>query len=390
MIQRAAEHELRQLAAQFKAIALIGPRQSGKTTLTRSVFTDKPYVNLENPDQRRYALEDPRGFLAQFSGGAIFDEVQRAPELLSYLQQLLDETQETGKFILTGSNNILMQDHMVQSLAGRVAYLTLLPFSGEELKGRKASEVTTMMYNGFYPPIYDQPVTPQRWYANYIRTYVERDVRQIKNIMNLNAFERFIRLCAGRIGQLLNMNSLAVEAGVDNKTVQSWLGVLENSYVAFRLQPYHTSFNKRLVKMPKLYFYDTGLACALLGIQDPFQLQNHPIRGSLFENTVVLEILKHLHNHGLNNKIYFWRNHTGWEIDLMIDTAGGSFPIEIKSGQTLQSDLFKNLLYWQKLSQQKHGCLVYGGEETQTRSSGITVLPWNRSTEVFALTKSEK
>ncbi len=390
MIQRTAEHELRQLAEQFKAVALIGPRQSGKTTLTRSVFSDKPYVSLENPDQRRFALEDPRGFLSQYSGGAIFDEIQRAPELLSYLQQLLDETQEPGKFILTGSNNILMQDHIVQSLAGRVAYLTLLPFSGEELKERQASDVTTMMYKGFYPPIYDQPVTPQRWYANYIRTYVERDVRQIKNIMDLYAFERFIQLCAGRIGQLLNMNSLAVEAGIDNKTVQSWLGVLENSYVLFRLQPYHNSFNKRLVKMPKLYFYDTGLACSLLGIQDPSQLQNHPIRGSLFENMVVLEILKHLSNHGINNKLYFWRNHTGWEIDLLIDTAGGPIPIEIKSGQTLQSDLFKNLLYWQQLSQQKLGCLVYGGQETQTRSSGITVLPWSRSTEVFSLMRNEK
>lgn len=331
----------------------------------------------------------PRGFLAQYIGGAIFDEIQRAPELLSYLQQLLDETRETGKFILTGSNNILIQDHIVQSLAGRVAYLTLLPFSGEELNERKASDVTTMMYNGFYPPIYDQPVTPQRWYANYIRTYVERDVRQIKNIMDIYVFERFIKLCAGRIGQLLNMNSLAIEAGIDNKTVQSWLGVLENSYVVFRLQPYHSSFKKRLVKMPKLYFYDTGLACALLGIHDPSQLQNHPVRGSLFENMVVLEILKHLNNHGINNKIYFWRNHTGWEIDLLIDSAEGPIPIEIKSGQTLQTDLFKNLLYWQQLSRQKHGCLVYGGQETQTRSSGITVLPWSRSTEVFSLMKNE-
>ncbi len=385
MIPRTSETELRQLAAQFKAVAVTGPRQSGKTTLTRSVFPDKPYVSLENPDIRRYAIEDPRGFLYQYADGVVVDEVQRAPELFSYLQQILDESQEPGRFILTGSNNFLIQDHIVQSLAGRIAYLTLLPFSITELAGSTETDPESMMFKGFYPPLYDQPVSPQTWYANYIRTFVERDVRQIKNIVDLFAFERFIMLCAGRIGQLLNMNSLAVETGVDNKTIQSWIGILESSYILFRLQPHHKSFNKRLVKMPKLYFYDTGLACSLLGISEVTQLLSHPLKGSLFENFAILETLKHLHNYGRHQRLYFWRNHTGWEIDLLIESGTLLFPIEIKAGQTVTPDYFKNLNYWESMSGEGKGAIVYGGSVKQVRSKGITVLPWNRITEIFDL-----
>lgn len=261
MIKREAEEELMKLASQFKAVALIGPRQSGKTTLARHAFRDKPYVNLENPDIRRFALEDTRGFFAQYKGGAILDEAQRVPQLFSYLQQMLDEDKTAGRFIITGSNNFLLQENISQSLAGRIAYLILLPFSLTELQETKTGRLPDFLFNGLYPPIYDQPVETKTWYANYIRTYIERDVRQLKNISDLFAFERFVRLCAGRIGQLLNMSNLAVEVGVDTKTINSWMGILESSFIIYKLQPHHRNFNKRVVKMPKIYFYDTGLAC---------------------------------------------------------------------------------------------------------------------------------
>jgi predicted AAA+ superfamily ATPase len=268
MIHRIAEKTLAKLARQFKAIAIVGPRQSGKTTLARHVFTGKSYANLENPDIRRFATEDPRGFLAQFPDGAILDEMQRVPELFSYLQQILDESRQSGQFILTGSNNFLLQENIAQSLAGRIAYLYLLPFTAGELPQLYTENIHELLFRGLYPPLYDQPVETVQWHNNYIRTYIERDVRQIKNITDLNAFEHFLRLCAGRIGQLLNKNNLAIETGVDNKTVSAWLSVLESSFIIFRLQPHHKNFNKRIVKMPKLYFYDSGLACALLSIQD--------------------------------------------------------------------------------------------------------------------------
>jgi hypothetical protein len=263
MKRRESEKELKELSKQFKSVAVIGPRQSGKTTLVLKVFKEKQYVNLENPDIRRFALEDPRGFLAKYSSGAILGEVQRAPELFSYLQQILDEKNSYGQFILTGSNNFLLQENIVQSLAGRVGYLILLPLSYTEID-EKENEADEMLFRGCYPAVQNKNISPEKYYANYIRTYVERDVRLIKNITNLYLFERFLRLCAGRIGQLLNMNSLAVEVGVDTKTIGAWIGVLEASFILFRLRPFPKNFNKRIVKMPKLYFYDTGLALALL------------------------------------------------------------------------------------------------------------------------------
>lgn len=286
------------MATHFKALAIVGPRQSGKTTLARTVFKDIPYVSLENPDTRAFANGDPRGFLEQFKDGAIFDEAQRSPDLFSYLQQILDEKQENGRFILTGSNNFLLQENISQSLAGRIAYLYLLPFSQEETE--KASQrrfsVEEALFYGGYPPIFDKQIPPEKWLPNYISTYVERDVRQIKNINNLALFERFLKLCAGRIGQLLNMNSLAIEAGVDSKTIASWLSVLESSFIIHLLKPHHKNFNKRLVKMPKLYFYDTGLACSLLGITKTEQIVLHPLKGNLFENYVIAELIKHRYN----------------------------------------------------------------------------------------------
>jgi len=375
MIQRDAENELIKLAEQFKAVAVTGPRQSGKTTLVRKVFSQKPYANLENPDIRRFAVEDPRGFLSNYPLGAILDEVQRAPELFSYLQQILDEHDDKGLFILTGSNNFLLQNNISQSLAGRVAYLFLLPLSLAEISTQAKQDTNQRLLKGGYPALYNEPVEPAKFYANYIRTYIERDVRLLKNITDLFAFERFLRLCAGRTGQLLNMSSLATEVGVDVKTIGSWIGVLETSFIAFRLQPYHQNFNKRIVKMPKLYFYDTGLALALLGVENTSQLGLHPFRGNLFENLVIVDFLKRRYNNGQTNNLFFWRDNTGNEIDLLIEINNRRVPVEIKSGQTITNDFFKGIRYWNKLTKTEGGILIYGGDTKQKRSNHITIVP---------------
>jgi predicted AAA+ superfamily ATPase len=376
MIQREAEKELKVLAAQFKSVAVIGPRQSGKTTLVRKVFEGTPYVNLENPDIRRFAIEDPRGFLSNYPDGAIFDEIQRVPELFSYLQQVLDEKQANGLFILTGSNNFLLQESISQSLAGRVGYLFLLPLTISEI-GDNEKNANSLMFKGCYPALYNNITDTARFYANYIRTYVERDVRLIKNITDLYAFERFLRLCAGRIGQLLNLSSLAVEVGVDVKTISSWIGVLEASFIVFRLQPYHKNFNKRVVKMPKLYFYDTGLAVALLGIEKADHLALHSSRGSLFENIVIVDFLKRRYNNGMLNNLFFWRDSTGNEVDLLLEGGISRLAVEIKSGQTLSEDSFRGLQFWNRLTQTEGGYVIYGGDTVQRRSNGITVIPFN-------------
>lgn len=384
MIQRDAKAELTQLAKEFKAVAVVGPRQSGKTTLVRAVFNDKPYLSLENPDTRAFAVQDPRGFLAQFPDGAILDEAQRAPDLFSYLQQVLDESPVRGRFILTGSNNFLLQTSISQSLAGRIAYLNLLPFTLNELPTSAITELHALIYKGFYPPLYDDGPNPERWFANYLRTYVERDVRQIKNITDLASFERFVRLCAGRVGQLVNMNALAMDTGVDSKTIASWLGVLESSFIIFLLRPHHRNFNKRLVKMPKLYFYDTGLACALLGIGEAANLALHPYRGALFENLVVADLLKWRSHHGQPSGLYFWRNNSGNEVDLLLEINGRLLPIEIKSGMTVRPEFFKGLQYWEKLSGEPGGAIIYGGDMPQQRSNGVRVLPWRDMHDVFS------
>ena len=375
MIIRKAEDEIKVLARQFKAVAVVGPRQSGKTTLVQYVFGHMPYVNLENPDIRRYALEDARGFLSNYPNGAVLDEAQRAPELFSYLQEILDQTNTYGLFIITGSNNFLLQETISQSLAGRVGYLYLLPLSLEEI-GDKVSNINTLLFKGGYPALYNHETDPVKWYANYIRTYVERDVRLLKNINDLIAFERFLRLCAGRIGQLLNMSSLAVEVGVDTKTIGSWISVLESSFIIFKLQPYHENYNKRIVKMPKLYFYDTGLAVALLGIENSSQLALHPFRGNLFENMVVVDFLKRRYNAGKSNNLFFWRNNVGSEIDMLLTNGDIKIPIEIKSGQTVTGDYFRGIQYWNKMTKTEGGFVVYGGDMIQKRSNGITVVPY--------------
>lgn len=382
MILREAENEIKVLAAQFKAVAVVGPRQSGKTTLVRSVFAHKPYVNLENPDIRRFAMDDPRGFLSNYPQGAVLDEAQRVPELFSYLQQILDETTDHGLFIITGSNNFLLQESISQSLAGRVGYLYLMPLSLDEI-GDKESNSNTLLFKGGYPALYNEETDPAKWYANYISTYVERDVRLLKNITDLVAFERFLRLCSGRIGQLLNMSSLAVEVGIDVKTIGSWISVLETSFIVFRLQPYHENFNKRIVKMPKLYFYDTGLAVALLGVENAGQLALHPSRGSLFENMVIVDFLKKRYNAGKSNNLFFWRDNVGNEIDLIMAKGNTRIPIEIKSGQTVTDDYFKGILFWNKMAQTEGGFVVYGGSMTQKRSNRITVVPFKEISSIL-------
>lgn len=385
LLTRTAEKELRTLAGQFKAVAVVGPRQSGKTTLVRMAFPDKAYVSLENPDTRRFAIEDPRGFIAGYPDGAILDEIQRTPDIFSYLQQVLDENKGKGRFIITGSNNFLLQENISQSLAGRVGYLYLLPLSINELPKHKLS-VNEQIHKGFYPAMYEQEgqTDVSKYYLNYIRTYIERDVRLIRIVTDLYTFERFLRLCAGRTGQLLNMNSLAVETGVDNKTIGAWLSVLEASFVVFRLQPYHKNYNKRIVKMPKLYFYDTGVASALLGIENPAQLALHPFRGGLFENMIIVDFLKSRYNKGKPNNLYFWRDSLGTEIDLLVEKANSLLPIEIKSGQTITDDYFKSMSAWLRISGMEKGWVIYAGDEKQVRSNGITVLPLNEMERLLA------
>ncbi len=376
MIKRKAETALLQLAKEFKCVAVIGPRQSGKTTLVKKVFPKKPYVSLENPDIRKFASEDTRGFLSGYSEGAILDEAQRVPELFSYLQQILDDKDEAGQFILTGSNNFLLQENIAQSLAGRIGLITLLPFSMMEAGITKSTSINKLLYKGLYPPLYDKKFDPAAWYSNYIMTYVERDVRLIKNITNFTAFEKLIKLCAGRCGQLLNMHNLAIETGVDSKTVASWIGILEMSYIIFRLNPHHANFNKRLVKMPKIYFYDTGLAASLLGIEHAEQLNYHPFRGSLFENLIIVELLKQRFNRGLRSNLSFWRDNVGHEIDALMQNGDELTPVEIKSGQTITDEYFNGIKFWQKISPGSNGYIIYGGDDKQKRSNGIEVLPF--------------
>lgn len=378
MITRIAAAKATALAKKFKAVAITGPRQSGKTTLAKSLFKGKPYASLENPDLRNFATRDPRRFLLQYPDGAILDEVQRVPDMFSYLQEVLDDSKVKGQFILTGSNNFTMQENISQTLAGRIGFLNLMPLSFKELATTKykSFDENKFMLHGGYPAVYDEKHLPMDWYMSYIRTYVERDVRQLKNIGMLYSFERFIRLCAARAGQELNMSNISIEAGVDVKTIQSWLGILENSYIIYLLRPHFKNFNKRLVKRPKLYFYDTGLASALLGIHTAKELSVNMHRGQLFENMVIGEMIKARFNAGLPMNLYYWRDNSGHEVDVIIDNAGKLYPVEIKSGHTPSDFHFKTLAYWNSLSKGKGGTIVFAGSMEQKRSSGFSYVNW--------------
>ncbi|MEO5948293.1 MAG: ATP-binding protein [Chitinophagaceae bacterium] len=381
MIPRTATAQLARLAKTFRSVAVVGPRQSGKTTLCKAVFPSKPYVSLENPDTLEFATSDPRGFLSQFKEGAILDEIQRAPHLFSYLQQILDETKKKGLFILTGSNNFLLQENITQTLSGRIAYLQLLPLSLKELAASKKlkPDYTNHILTGGYPEVNAKRINAADWYANYINTYVERDVRQLKNISNLSQFMKLLKLCAGRTGQVLNLTSISNDCGIDQKTVAAWLSVLQSSYIIYLLKPYHANFNKRVIKTPKLYFYDTGVACSLLGITIAKQITQHVSKGFLFENMIVSEMLKKRFNNGKTDNLFYWRDKTGNEVDILTEDAGKLTAIEIKAGETISTDFLKGLDYFSSLQKKSiKKILLYGGKQEQTRSHGITILPWNK------------
>jgi hypothetical protein len=384
-INRTAEKTFKSLVQQYPVVAVTGPRQSGKTTLVRHSCPDKPYVLLEDLDTRQFAQDDPRGFLAQYPHGAILDEVQRCPDLLSYLQGIVDRDPRPGLFVLTGSQQFSLLSGLSQTLAGRVALLPLLPFSlGALHRAQRVPEtLAQLLWQGGYPPIYDRGYEPAVWFANYVRTYVERDVRQLINVRDLSTFQRFLRLCAGRCGQLVNLSSLAGDCGITHNTAKAWLTVLEASYLIYLLQPHHRNFNKRLVKTPKLYFLDSGLAAWLLGVQHSGHLTSHPLFGALFESWVVAEILKARWHAGREPNLYFWRDRSGNEVDLLVDQGAQALPIEIKSGQTVVADFLRPIKRWQELVGDFSGpaTLVYGGQALQKRSD-CSVIPWRQLHEL--------
>lgn len=366
IIPRLLEKKVLQLSKQYPVVTITGPRQSGKTTLCKIVFKNKPYVSMENLDIRRFAEKDPVGFLKQFSKGAVLDEVQRTPDLLSYIQTIVDNKNKEGMFILTGSNNFQLLDSVNQSLAGRTALVHLLPFSFIELHRNKTQQIDldSMIYKGFYPRIFDKNLNPTEALSFYTTTYIERDVRSLINVKDLSKFELFLKLCAAKTGQILNLSNLGAECGINHNTAKSWLSVLESSYIIFLLRPHHNNLKKRLVKAPKLYFIDVGLAVFLLDIQNKKHLSNHPLRGALFETFIISEFLKSRFNKVLPNNLYYFRDNAGHEIDLILDSGDRIIPIEIKSSETISSDFFKNLSFYSKLNskQVKKTLLIYAGK----------------------------
>jgi uncharacterized protein len=375
------------MAGSYPVVAITGPRQSGKTTLARRLFPDLPYVLLEDPESRRFAADDPRGFLDAHHDGAVLDEVQRVPELLSYLQGIVDDDPRPGRFILTGSQQFGLLSGITQSLAGRVAMMVLLPFSRAELASADLApdRLPEMLFQGSYPPVHDRDLDPRGWYANYVATYIERDVRQLVNVRDLRAFETFLRMCAARSGQLVNLSGLASDCGISHNTARAWLSVLEASYVVRTLAPHHRNFSKRLIKSPKLYFLDPGLAAWLLEIREPGQLANHAMRGPLFETWIYSELIKAAFNRGDRPRLYFWRDRTGLEIDFLVDQGARLVPIEAKSGATFAPDWLAALDRWTELAGEEagQGWIVHGGSLQAVRR-GIRVVPWNQIDSLIA------
>lgn len=394
MFKRTLSGKLSALAKKFPVVSIMGPRQSGKTTLSKKVFEDHDYVSLEEPDEREFALADPKGFLRRFSGGVILDEVQRAPDLLSYIQGIVDRENIPGRFILTGSQQFHVMEKVSQTLAGRTAIVYLLPLSLNELLGQPTPDpyeidilpekkkrppfsLEDILYKGLYPRIHDRGLEPHEWLSAYYRTYVERDVRDVANIGNLDAFQRFVRLCAGRTGQLLNLSSLASDCGISHTTARHWVSILQAGFIIQLLPPHHENFSKRIIKSPKIYFLDTGLLCYLLRIREPEDIPVHPMKGAIFENFVFSEIYKAFAHRGELPPLYFWRDRTGHEVDIVIDTGKRLVPVEIKSAETIDSSFFDGLRYYISLGVpvSKTGVLVHGGDALYQREN-FTVRPW--------------
>jgi hypothetical protein len=372
MIKRAISEKILHYTRQYPVVTLTGPRQSGKTTLCKALFPKKKYLSLENIDIRDYARTDPRSFLSEgLKEGAVIDEIQRVPELVSYIQEIVDTKDKPGLFILTGSQNFHLLDTVSQSLAGRTALVVLLPFSYSEVYSDKTIPINKVLFTGFYPRIHDKKLNPTEALSFYVSTYLERDIRALINVKDLSKFEKFLKLCAGRAAQIINLSNLANDCGINHNTAKSWLGVLEASYVIFFVRPHQANFGKRLIKAPKLYFTDCGLAAYLLDIQNAQHIANHPLKGALFENFVVAELLKARTNHGKNSNIYFFRDNVGNEVDIILDNGASVKPVEIKLGSTINDDYFKSLRYYQRINKKNSlkSALIYGGNENQRRET---------------------
>jgi predicted AAA+ superfamily ATPase len=384
MIDRKLGNKIIQFSQQYPCVLITGPRQSGKTTLCKMLFPNRYYVSLEDPEKRQFAIQDPKSFLQVASQGMIIDEIQRVPDLLSYIQIIVDESGNNGQFILTGSQQFEIMAKVSQSLAGRVAICRLLPFSFTEIAHLIAEKtLDDILYTGFYPRIYDKQLNPTEALSFYSNTYLERDVRQLINISDLNRFEIFLRLCAGRTGQLLNLNTLGNECGVSHNTIKSWITVLQASYIVKLVYPYYKNLNKRIVKTPKLYFLDVGLACYLLNINDAQQIQSHPLRGALFETLIVSDIIKEHFHQSKPDNVYFLRDQQGNEVDLVLERGNELDLLEIKSSQTIASDFFKGIDYYAKLYQGiSHRYIIYGGNESRVQQN-TRILGWKNIAEFF-------
>lgn len=377
MINRQLEDEILALKNEFPIIAILGPRQSGKTTISKKLFPEYSYITLEDIDHREFADNDPRGFLEKYKKDIIFDEIQRVPSLMSYLQSHVDEMQENGRIIITGSHNFLLMEQISQSLAGRVGITKLLPFSYKEISGLEV-DLEEFIFKGSYPRIYDKNIRPEVFYKNYISTYIEKDIRQIKQITKIDDFLKFIKILAGRTGQELNTNTLGDECGVSHNTIKEWIGVLEASFLIYKLRPYHKNYNKRIVKNPKIYFTDTGLVCSLLGIRKKEDIDYHFLKGSLFETFIVNEFIKSSFNYGEIFDFYFWRDNHKKEIDIVLDVGLDQYAFEVKSSKTVHEKFFDTLKYWEKLTNNRREkmYLIYGGNENYVRND-MNVLSWS-------------
>ncbi len=390
VIKRTITQHLISLAQQFPAVAVMGPRQSGKTTLAKATFPDYAYVSLEDIDRRLLAQEDPRGFLLSFeqSKGVIIDEIQEVPELFSYMQGIIDRGYRPGHFIVTGSQHFLMHEKITQTLAGRIALLTLLPFSAAEMQEAKIlpSSMEALVLKGGYPRLYVQPVDPQSWCANYVSTYVEKDVRQVTKITDVLSFQRFLKLCAARVGNLLNYAELARDCDISPNTAKQWISILETSFIIKLVAPYYKNFNKRVVKSPKLYFYDSALVCWMLGIRTQEEFFNHPSKGALFESFVMSEMFKYCYNGNKVPALYFWRDVQGHEVDCVIEKSFGVVvPVEIKAGKTMSQDFFKGLVAWQEIAEQPEDAplyVVYGGQENFVHRNK-NIVAWHAVAEML-------